>query len=58
MIINQQRIYNETNNDIINSIDDEIKELKSLHIRILQLILVHTILSSRDEMDIQNQIVD
>ena len=24
-----QRIYNETNNDIINSINDEIKELKS-----------------------------
>ena len=39
-----QRIYNETNNDIINSIDEEIKELRSLrNARILQLISVHTL---------------
>ncbi len=55
-----QRIYNETNNDIINSIDDEIKELKSLRNTQNSTIdfSTHTILSSRDEMDIQNQIVD
>ena len=55
-----QRIYNETNNDIINSIDEEIKELKSLRNTQNSTIdfSTHTILSSRDEMDIQNQIVD
>ena len=55
-----QKIYNETNNDIINSIDEEIKELKSL--RNTQNSTIdfskYFILSSRDEMDIQNQIVD
>jgi len=55
-----QRIYNETNNDIINSIDEEIKELRSLRNAQNSTIdfSTHTILSSRDEMDIQNQIVD
>tara|TARA_Y100001954_G_scaffold235230_1_gene292506 strand:+ start:2654 stop:3508 length:855 start_codon:yes stop_codon:yes gene_type:complete len=55
-----QKIYNETNNDIINSIDEEIKELKSLRNTQNSTIdfSTHTILSSRDEMDIQNQIVD
>ena len=55
-----QRIYNETNNDIINTIDEEIKELRSLRNTQNSTIdfSTHTILSSRDEMDIQNQIVD
>lgn len=55
-----QRIYNETNNDIINSINEEIKELRSLRNTQNSTIdfSTHTILSSRDEMDIQNQIVD
>jgi len=55
-----QRIYNETNNDIINSIDEEIKELRSLRNAQNSTIdfSTHTILSSRDEMDIQNQIID
>ena len=55
-----KRIYNETNNDIINLIDEEIKELKSLRNAQNSTIdfSTHTILSSRDEMDIQNQIVD
>tara|TARA_B100000674_G_scaffold35881_1_gene25010 strand:- start:9984 stop:10838 length:855 start_codon:yes stop_codon:yes gene_type:complete len=55
-----QRIYNETNNDIINTIDEEIKELRSLRNTQNSTIdfSTNTILSSRDEMDIQNQIVD
>ena len=55
-----QGIYNETNNEIIKSIDDEINELKSLRNTKNTNIdfSTHNILSSRDEMDIQNQIVD
>ena len=55
-----QTIYNETNNDIIISIDEEIKELRSLRNTQNSTIdfSTHTILSSRDEMDIQNQIID
>ena len=53
-------IYNQTNNEIIKSIDDEINELKSLRNTKNTNIdfSTHNILSSRDEMDIQNQIVD
>ena len=55
-----QDIYNQTNDEIIKSIDDEINELKSLRNAKNTNIdfSTHNILSYRDEMDIQNQIVD
>jgi len=59
-IKNYKKIYKETNNEIIVSIDNEIKELRSLRNNANSTIdfSSNTILSSRDKMDIQNQIVD
>jgi len=53
-------IYKSTNNAIVNSIDKEISELRELRNQANSTIdlSTNTILSSRDEMDIQNQIVD
>ena len=55
-----KEIYNTTNDQIIKSIDNEISELRSLRNNSNSPIdfSTNTILSSRDEMDIQNQIVD
>ena len=59
-ILDYKRIFNNTNTEIINSIDIEVIELRSLRTQENSNIdlSTHTILSSRDEMDIQNQIVD
>ena len=59
-IKNYKKIYNTTNDEIIKSIDNEISELRSLRNNSNSTIdfSTNTILSSRDEMDIQNQIVD
>ena len=59
-ILDYKKVFNNTNFDIINSIDREINELRFLRSQNNSNIdlSTHTILSSRDAMDIQNQIVD
>ena len=59
-ISDYKMIFNTTNSQIISSIDKEIDELRALRYKENSTIdlSTNTILSSRNQMDIQNQIVD
>ena len=59
-ISDYKMIFNTTNSQIISSIDNEIDELRALRYKENSTIdlSTNTILSSRNQMDIQNQIVD
>ena len=59
-ITDYKMIFNTTNSQIISSIDKEIDELRALRYKENSTIdlSTNTILSSRNQMDIQNQIVD
>ena len=59
-ISDYKMIFNTTNSQIISSIDKEIDELRALRYKENSTIDLssNTILSSRNQMDIQNQIVD
>ena len=59
-ISDYKMIFNTTNSQIISSIDNEIDELRALRYKENSNIdlSTNTILSSRNQMDIQNQIVD
>ena len=59
-ISDYKKIFNTTNSQIISSIDKEIDELRALRYKENSTIdlSTNTILSSRNQMDIQNQIVD
>ena len=59
-ITDYKMIFNTTNSQIISSIDKEIDELSALRYKENSTIdlSTNTILSSRNQMDIQNQIVD
>jgi hypothetical protein len=59
-ITDYKMIFNTTNSQIISSIDKEIDELRALRYKENSTIdlSTNTILSSRNNMDIQNQIVD
>ena len=59
-ISDYKMIFNTTNSQIISSIDKEIDELRALRYKENSTIdlSTNTILSSRNHMDIQNQIVD
>ena len=59
-ISDYKMIFNTTNSQIISSIDKEIDELRALRYKENSSIdlSTNTILSSRNQMDIQNQIVD
>jgi hypothetical protein len=59
-ISDYKKIFNTTNSQIISSIDKEIDELRALRYKENSNIdlSTNTILSSRNQMDIQNQIVD
>ena len=59
-ISDYKMIFNTTNSQIISSIDKEIDELRALRYKEKSNIdlSTNTILSSRNQMDIQNQIVD